>query len=184
MKVVVGKPEMPTPMMAGMIRTAIVNPYWQVPADLVQSSIAKSVLDQGVKYLRSGGYQVLSSWDEDARLVDPKTVDWKAVNAGRALVHVRQLPGGANFMGRVKFEFPNPLGIYLHDTPAKDLMAQDARQFSSGCVRLEDAPRLGRWLMGGTLPTSKKPETKVALPQPVPVYITYLTAFPEADGQV
>ena len=63
-------------------------------------------------------------------------------------------------------------------------MAHDARQFSSGCVRLEDAPRLGRWLMGGTLPTSKRPETKVALPQPVPVYITYLTAYPEAGGQV
>jgi murein L,D-transpeptidase YcbB/YkuD len=184
MKVVVGKTEMPTPMMAGMIRTAIVNPYWQVPDDLVQTSIAPNVLEKGVKYLRGGGYQVLASWDDNAPLVNPGRVDWQAVRSGLSKVHVRQLPGGANFMGRVKFEFPNPLGIYLHDTPAKDLMAQDARQFSSGCVRLEDAPRLGRWLMGGTLPTSKKPETKVALPQPVPVYITYLTAFPEADGQV
>jgi murein L,D-transpeptidase YcbB/YkuD len=184
MKVVVGKTEMPTPIMAGMIRTAIVNPYWQVPDDLVQTSIASNVLEKGVKYLKGGGYQVLASWDDDAKLVNPSRVDWQAVHAGQSKVHVRQLPGGANFMGKVKFEFPNPLGIYLHDTPAKDLMAQDARQFSSGCVRLEDAQRFGRWLMGGTLPTSRKPETKVALPQAVPVYITYLTAFPEDGGQV
>jgi murein L,D-transpeptidase YcbB/YkuD len=184
MKVVVGKTEMPTPIMAGMIRTAIVNPYWQVPDDLVQTNIAANVLEKGVKYLRTGGYQVLASWDEGAKPVDPKKVDWQAVHAGRAQVHVRQLPGGANFMGKVKFEFPNPMGIYLHDTPAKDLMAQDTRTFSSGCVRLEDAQRLGRWLFGGTLPTSKQPETKVALPQAVPVYITYLTAYPEAGGQV
>jgi murein L,D-transpeptidase YcbB/YkuD len=62
-------------------------------------------------------------------------------------VRVRQLPGGSNFMGRVKFEFPNDFGIYLHDTPEKELMAKDSRQYSSGCVRLEDAQRLGRWLM-------------------------------------
>ena len=83
-------------------------------------------------------------------------------------------------MGVVKFVFPNAQGIYLHDTPDKDLLAKDARQLSSGCVRLEDAPRLGRWLMNKPLPRRvRAPEQRIELPEVVPVYITYLTAMPE-----
>jgi murein L,D-transpeptidase YcbB/YkuD len=86
-------------------------------------------------------------------------------------------------MGAVKFEFPNPLGIYLHDTPDKQLMLEDARQFSNGCVRLEDAARFERWLFGGALPrVDEGPEQQVDLAQPVPVYITYLPVRPEAGG--
>ena len=132
-----------TPMMAGFIRQAILNPYWQVPDDLVQNSIAANVLNQGVRYLKNGGYQVFTDWSEKEQL-DPNEVDWHAVREGRKKVHVRQLPGGSNFMGKVKFEFPNAQGIYLHDTPDKQLLRLDQRQLSSGCVRLEDAPRLGR----------------------------------------
>ena len=184
MKVVVGKPELPTPMMAGYVRYAIVDPYWQVPPDLVQNSIAANVLGRGVGYLKSGGYQVLADWDDNAPVLDPKKIDWKAVRNGTLQVHVRQLPGRENFMGKVKFEFPNPKGIYLHDTPQRDLLAKDARQYSSGCVRLEDAQRLGVWLMKGPLPTSKTPEKRVSLPEPVPVFITYLTASPDSSGQI
>lgn len=80
-------------------------------------------------------------------------------------------------MGGVKFEFPNELGIYLHDTPAKDLMARKVRQLSSGCIRLEDAPRLGRWLLNGTLPgQAGTAEQRVNLPEAVPIFVTYLTA--------
>ena len=95
--------------------------------------------------------------------------------AGRA----RPLPGPANFMGAVKFMFPNEQGIYLHDTPERDLLAKDPRFFSNGCVRLEAAARLGRWLFGKPLPRSRQPERRVELPVPVPIYITYLTAAPE-----
>ena len=92
-------------------------------------------------------------------------------------------PGFVMSMGKVKFEFPNPQGIYLHDTPDRHLLLEDARQFSSGCVRLEDAPRLHRWLMGTPLPTRvRQPETVEELPQPVPVYITYLTAVPTGSS--
>ncbi len=180
MKVVVGKPQHPTPMMAGFIRYAVVNPYWNVPVDLVQATIANNVLDKGTGYLSAGGYQVLSDWTDRAQPIDPHRIDWRAVAAGDREVRVRQLPGGSNFMGRVKFMFPNAQGIYLHDTPDKDLMLKDGRQFSSGCVRLEDAARLGRWLLKKPLPRgAKQPEQRVALPVPVPVYITYLTAMPE-----
>jgi len=184
MKVVVGKVDNQTPMMAGFIRYATFNPYWNIPADLVQQRVAPGVLDKGLGYLKASGYQVLSGWEDDARVIDPATVDWQAVADGREQPRVRQLPGGDNFMGKVKFEFPNPQGIYLHDTPAKNLMLKDERQFSSGCVRLEDAPRLGRWLMGKPLPRKvSQPEQRMALAEPVPVYITYLTALPESGGQ-
>lgn len=80
-------------------------------------------------------------------------------------------------MGDIKFMLPNHYGIYLHDTPAKDLFAQDARQLSNGCVRLEDARRLARWVFG-EMPAATSPdaEQRVDLKEPIPVYITYMTA--------
>ena len=184
MRVVVGKPELQTPMMAGYIRYAILNPYWNVPPDLIRKNIAPNVIRGGAAYLRNGRYEVLSDWTPDAQPIDPMTVDWKKVAAGDEEVRVRQLPGGSNFMGKVKYEFPNKLGIYLHDTPEKNLMLKDARQLSSGCIRLEDADRLGRWLMQAPLPEQVAGmEQRVDLPEIVPVYVTYLTAHPQG-GQV
>lgn len=180
MRVVVGKPELQTPMMAGFVRHAVLNPYWNIPDDLVQHTIAANVLDKGLGYLKAGGYQVLADWRSDAPLLDPAKVDWREVFEGRRKVHVRQLPGGDNFMGKVKFEFPNAQGIYLHDTPSRNLLKLDQRQLSSGCVRLEDAGRLGRWLFGKPIKAQgRKPEQVVPLPEVVPIYITYLTAVPE-----
>ncbi len=183
MKVVVGKPDQQTPLIAGYVRDAIVNPYWNVPDDLVQGKIAANVLNRGPGYLKTARYEVLSGWEPGATLVNPATLDWRKIASGATLQRVRQLPGAANAMGRVKFEFPNPQGIYLHDTPDKALMLKTGRQFSSGCVRLEDADRLGRWLMNGPLPAAQDPETKVALPGIVPIYITYLTAHVE-NGRI
>jgi murein L,D-transpeptidase YcbB/YkuD len=183
MKVVVGKPDLQTPIMSGFIRHAILNPYWNIPNDLVQTTIAPNVIERGLSYLKQGRYDVLADWREDAPLLDPKDIDWHAVREGKASVHVRQLPGGDNFMGKVKFEFPNPQGIYLHDTPDKHLMKLDERQLSSGCVRLEDAERMHRWLMGKPLPSKvTDPEQLVKLSEPVPIYITYLTASPEGTA--
>lgn len=183
MRVVVGKPEMPTPMMAGFLRHAIVNPYWNIPPDLVQHNIATNVLDLGLGYLRDRGYEVLSDYSDKPAVVDPKTVNWQAVAAGTQFVRVRQKPGRDNFMGDVKFEFPNAQGIYLHDTPDMHLLKEDQRQLSSGCVRLEDADALGRWLLGKPLPEpGKKAEQRIELPELVPVYITYITAMPTESG--
>jgi len=112
-------------------------------------------------------------------------VDWAAVVAGREHVRVRQRPGVGNMMGEVKFEFPNDFGIYLHDTPTRNLFQGADRRQSSGCIRLEDAQRLGQWLFGRRLSAaSDRPEQRIELPQPVPVYITYLTAAPSDDGIV
>ena len=179
MKVAVGKPgeKTQTPMLASTIYYATLNPYWHVSDELVRSLIAKNVLDQGLGYLKSHGYQVMAADSDDDRLLDPSEVDWHAVAAGTFQVRVRQLPGPANSMGRVKFGFPNAYDIYLHDTPMKQLFAQDDRTISHGCIRLEDAERLAGWMMGrDPQAESKAPEQNVTLPTPVPIYVTYLTA--------
>jgi murein L,D-transpeptidase YcbB/YkuD len=183
MKVVVGRPDSETPAMAGFIRYATVNPYWNVPPDLVQRTIAKGVMSAGPKWLRQHRYEVLASYDDDAPMLNPAKVDWKAVAQGAPGPYVRQKPGAGNFMGKVKFEFPNPQGIYLHDTPERALLSRDDRQLSNGCVRLEDAERLGKFLLGRSvskIPAGK--EQRIDLPTLVPVYITYLTALPTEKG--
>jgi murein L,D-transpeptidase YcbB/YkuD len=87
-------------------------------------------------------------------------------------------------MGRVKIGFPNGSDIYLHDTPNKEAFAQQDRDLSHGCIRLEDAERLARWLMGREPQTaSREPEQNVQLATPVPIYVTYLTAQVR-DGQL
>ena len=186
MKVVVGKagPHTQTPMMASTIYYATLNPYWHVDGELVRSLIAKNVLQQGLGYLKSHGYQVMPADTSDDTLLDPSEVDWHAVADGTFQVRVRQLPGPANSMGHMKFGFPNAYDIYLHDTPSKDLFAQDDRDLSHGCIRLQDAERLARWMLGRDPETaSNAPEQNVPLPTPVPIYVTYLTAQAH-DGQL
>ena len=185
MKVIVGKADesTQTPMLASTIYYATLNPYWHVSSEMVRSLIARNVLDQGLSYLKVHGYQVLPA-DGSDELLDPAKVDWHAVAAGDETVRVRQLPGPANSMGRIKIGFPNAEDIYLHDTPNKALFAQDDRTLSHGCIRLEDAERLGRWLMGrDPEAASRDPEQNVLLPTPVPIYVTYLTAQVN-DGQL
>jgi murein L,D-transpeptidase YcbB/YkuD len=100
-------------------------------------------------------------------------------------VRLRQEPGPHNSMGRMKFMFPNPQGIYLHDTPNKELLNEDARLFSGGCVRLEDAPRLAEWIYGRPLSwRGARTEQPVELPKPMPVYLIYQTAVPSGDDIV
>jgi murein L,D-transpeptidase YcbB/YkuD len=182
MKVVVGKQKNPTPMMAATIKFTALNPYWYVPPDLTAERIAPYVIKEGVGYLRQHGYVVLSNWANNPEQVDPETIDWQAVADGRTNIWIRQNPGPHNSMGRMKFMFPNAQGIYLHDTPNKELLNEDARLFSGGCVRLEDASRLAQWLHGRPLnPKEAGTEQAVRLDEPVPVYLAYLTAVPTGD---
>lgn len=184
MKVVVGTIETPTPMIASMIHYATLNPYWNVPDELIRKTVAANAVKKGLPYLKAHGYQVMSDWGPNATIIPANEIDWKAVAAGQKTVRVRQLPGSDNAMGKVKFSFPNPENIYLHDTPSKELFAKSPRTFSNGCIRLEDASRFARWLLGeDPVATSPDPEQFVKLPQGVPVYVTYLTALP-SEGQI
>jgi murein L,D-transpeptidase YcbB/YkuD len=182
MKVIVGSPDTETPMMAALMRFSSVNPYWNVPTDLTAKLIAPRVLAGGLSYLSDRGYQVLDGWTEDAGIVDPATVDWPAVASGDVELRVRQLPGGGNSMGEIKFMMPNEYGIYLHDTPGKAAFEQDERWVSNGCVRVEDAHRLANWLYG-YMPKGQSAdrEERVDLVEPVPVYITYLTVAADEE---
>jgi murein L,D-transpeptidase YcbB/YkuD len=129
--------------------------------------------------------EALSDWSEAAQPLDPKTIDWSAVASGAQEIRLRELPGAGNSMGRVKFIFPNEDGIYLHDTPDRDLLKKPDRHFSNGCIRLEDAATLGRWLLGKPITaaaTAKTPEQAVPLHVGVPIYLTYLTATATDKG--
>ena len=187
MRVVAGRPDAvaQTPMMNAFIRYVALNPYWNSPPDLTSKLLAPRVIKGGRTYLNSHGYEVLSDWSDHAHVIDAMSVDWHAVADGKP-IRMRQKPGPANSMGRMKFMFPNAQGIWLHDTPEKEKIEDAARLQSNGCVRLEDAPRLERWLFNGRAPSwkSAKPEQKVDLPNLVPLYITYLTAVPSGTSIV
>lgn len=180
MKVIVGKKQYATPMIASTIYYATYNPYWNVPDHLVRQAVARRIKSQGAAYYKPRGYELMSGWTNDATVLPINSVNWDDVIAGRKLVRIRQQPGPGNSMGDIKFTFPNGEGIFLHDTPSKQLFAKSSRDLSNGCIRLEDAFRLGRWLLKGpAVAPSDEAEILVPLTEPVRVYVTYLTAHPD-----
>jgi murein L,D-transpeptidase YcbB/YkuD len=122
-RVIVGKPETPTPIFSNLMRYVLINPSWQVPDSIIRKELAAKL-----DYLSRHGYEV-------------KTV------GGR--LTVRQLPGDGNALGRIAFMFPNHHAIYLHDTPARELFDEEMRAFSHGCVRVEDPVSLAEFVLGG-----------------------------------
>ena len=184
MKVVVGKLQSPTPNIAGTIHYVTLNPYWNIPIDVVQHKVAPIVVKRGTKYLSAARYESTDKWGSAAEKIDPASVDWKAVAAGETKAYLRQLPGSANMMGKMKFGFVNSGDIFLHDTPRKALFDKETRALSMGCVRLEHADRLALWLLGrDPEPDGAAPEQQVALEKGVPVFTTSLTANVD-NGQV
>jgi murein L,D-transpeptidase YcbB/YkuD len=182
MKVVVGRPDAQTPMVASTIWYATFNPYWNVPSDLGRKLIAPHVVKEGTIWLKKDGYEVIDDWNNPT-VLPASSVDWKGVIAGKTEVKMRERPGAANSMGKVKFNFNNPQGIYLHDTNNRILFTKEQRTLSNGCIRLEDAGRLGRWLGSDMVAPAADPELNVRLPQGTPVYVSYVTAR-AVNGQV
>jgi murein L,D-transpeptidase YcbB/YkuD len=182
MRVIVGTRNSQTPPLAGLMRYANFRPYWNIPPDIVRDEIAPHAV-RDPSYPSRQHLQVLSDWSPQATELDPALVDWTAVAAGAVTLRVRRLPGEQNILGQVKLMLPNPLGIYLHDTPNKAPFARAQRLLSHGCIRLQDAMRLTRRLLG---PVADDPppgdDVRVDLPEPVPVYVTYFTLAPGAGG--
>jgi murein L,D-transpeptidase YcbB/YkuD len=177
MKVITGMEELPTPLISSVMYYITYNPYWHAPDHLVRKTIAPSFLRQGMTYLKSHGYHVIENWSENPTIVDPKTVDWKGAAAGKVHLKIQQDPGPLNSMGILKFPFPNPEDIYLHDTPNHEPFGEANRNLSNGCVRVEDAKRLGHWLLGqAPVSPGSVAETRVQLPRGTPIYLTYITA--------
>jgi murein L,D-transpeptidase YcbB/YkuD len=177
MKVITGTNELPTPMIASFMYYITYNPYWHAPDHLVRKTIAPNVIHLGLSYFKSHGYAVVDEWSENPKLIDPSSIDWKAAAAGKLHLKIRQDPGRLNSMGILKFPFPNPEDIYLHDTPDHAKFALANRNLSNGCVRVEDARRLGRWLLGSEpVSPGSDAEIRVQLPRSTPIYLTYITA--------
>ena len=119
------------------------------------------------------------------RLIDPNDVDWQAVVAGAQEVRLRRLPSPANSMGMMKFMLPNYFGIYLHDSPEKEHFTKNELWISNGCVRLEDYKRLARIPVRRHRPARariRRSRKMSTCPSRIPVYMTYLTVQPTADG--
>ncbi len=192
MAVVVGKQGWGTPVFRDRIESVIVNPAWNVPASIARDDLLPRIRrDPG--YLARNRFEVLSGWGDDARRVDPASVDWDALAADDLDVHFRQEPGPGNALGQIKFMFPNEHHIYLHDTPAEQLFERSARALSHGCIRLARPLDLAGWVF------SRNPDwdearvrraidsgerRRIELDHEIPVYLLYWTAFQGADGEV
>jgi len=186
MKVIVGKPSGATPIIASTINYVTFNPVWHIPQDIARVRVAPVVIKRGVGYLKLARYQTVEAFGgEKETPIDPTTVDWKAVADGTAEVHVRQLSGPQNMMGKVKFGFVNDYGVFLHDTPEKKKFDKEKRFLSHGCIRLERPDALASWLLGSdAAPPSGEPEELVRVKTGVPIYLSYLTARPADDGTI
>ncbi len=170
MPVVVGKEGHNTMMFTGNLNQVVFSPYWNVPESIVKKEILPAMERNG-NYLASHHMEITG--EEDGVPV------------------IRQLPGADNSLGRVKFLFPNSFNIYFHDTPSKSLFNSDKRAYSHGCIRLSDPVKMANYLLKGnskwtpakidTAMNSEK-EQYVKLEKPVPVLITYYTAWVDDNG--
>lgn len=186
MAVVVGRPYRQTPVFSDRISYLEFNPYWTVPFKLaVEDELPKIKKDPG--FIADHGFEVFLQ----DKLMDPATIDWSRYTKRTFPYTLRQKPGPDNALGRVKFMFPNAFDVYLHDTPARDLFDHAARAFSSGCIRVERPIDLAVRLLSGTphwdrarieaLIASER-NTRVDLAEPVPIHVTYSTAWSGEDG--
>ena len=170
MNVVVGKEGHNTMMFKGDMNQVVFSPYWNVPPDIVKDEIYPA-MQRDPGYLSKHNMEVTGN------------------NAG--LPVVRQVPGEENSLGKVKFLFPNSFNIYFHDTPAKNLFSKDKRAFSHGCIRLSEPEKLAQYVLRNnadwppsriTEAMNSGKETFVKLNKPIPVIITYYTAWVDENG--
>ena len=123
--------------------------------------------------------------------VEPSSVDWSAVSASNWNYRLRQDPGKGNSLGEIKFMFPNPYDVYMHDTPSRALFKRQVRAFSHGCIRVEKPMELAQFLLGSGWSRARieraiagGKNTAIVLARPVPVHLVYLTAWVDAEGVV
>ncbi|HEY8688352.1 MAG TPA: L,D-transpeptidase family protein [Chitinophagaceae bacterium] len=166
MNVVVGKEGHNTMMFTGKLSTVVFSPYWNIPPSIVKKEIESSIA-KNASYLEKNNME-------------------RTPDGG-----IRQKPGGENSLGKVKFLFPNSFNIYFHDTPAKGLFNQDKRAYSHGCIRLSEPQKMAEYLLkdNSEWTTDKIVEAMnsgvekfVKVKDPVPVFITYYTAWVDENG--
>lgn len=188
-RVVIGKvgKDTESPEFSELMRFMVVNPTWSVP----RSITVKEYLPMFQKNPNAQGQ--LQIIDGSGRVVPRDAIDFAAYNTRNFPFALRQPPSDGNALGKVKFMFPNPHNIYLHDTPSKSLFAKEVRAFSHGCIRVSQpfdlaytllAPQSGdpKGLFESHLATGR--ETVVDLDTPIPVHLVYFTAWPTEGGRI
>jgi murein L,D-transpeptidase YcbB/YkuD len=176
-----------TPILRATIRSLVLNPTWTVPPTILEHDILPEARkDPG--YLDRRGLRMFTSAGD---VVDATSVDWTSLRAAGFPYTLRQGPGPENPLGRIKFLFPNPHFVYMHDTPSRSQFHRADRAASSGCIRIEKPLELAELLLEGTPGWNRKrldetiasgKTTAVSLARPVPVYLLYATAGLNDDG--
>jgi murein L,D-transpeptidase YcbB/YkuD len=184
-RVIVGKPATPTPVFSATMTTVVFSPYWNIPDTIVVGETAPAVL-RDPAYLQRNQIEIL----RDGVRVDPGSVNWSDPEELKSLAF-RQRPGAQNALGHVKFLFPNPFNVYLHDTPADELFERPGRAFSHGCVRVQEPQALAEYVLRGDADWSSDriaqamragTERQVKLREAIPVHFVYFTAWVDASG--
>jgi murein L,D-transpeptidase YcbB/YkuD len=187
-RAVVGRYYRQTPTFRGELEYLVLNPTWTIPPTILREDIVPlAKKDPG--YLARMGIDVLA---RDGRAVDPRRLDWSRLGPRNFPYVLEQRAGPENLLGRVKFVFPNPFFVFLHDTPQKSLFGVAQRTFSSGCIRVEDALELAELVLDDPSWTRARFEAEVAtgrtqpvhLREPLPVLVLYWTASVDALGRV
>ena len=193
MKVIVGRPERPTPLLSSKVTTIVFNPSWNVPKTILSQDVIPG-MQKNPNYLQEHyNMKIYASWDKTAAEINPATINWQTVNPSHFQYRVTAPPSDVNPLGRVKFIFANSEDIYMHDTPEKSIFDLTERARSSGCIRLQnpmglvdyfsaDNSDLTPFLIAQYLSTY---DTKyIQLKNPMPIYITYILAWVDTDGHV
>jgi murein L,D-transpeptidase YcbB/YkuD len=190
-RVVIGQSEdHQTPEFSDQMTYLVVNPTWTVPRSIATKEILPE-LQENPSYLGDNNMELLRY--DDGEAPNPLMTDWHSYTENTFPFLIRQQPGEDNALGRVKFMFPNEFDIYLHDTPSRDLFSKQRRAFSHGCVRVRDPMRLARVLLGLSVaeaderlakPLESGIQTRMQLAEPIPVHLTYRTAWVDESGQV
>jgi murein L,D-transpeptidase YcbB/YkuD len=189
MRVIVGKPDNPTPLFSDKMTYVVFSPYWNIPESILRKETLPHV-QQDPSYLERNRIEVVATSGK-AEPIDPSTIDWSD-DAAIEGVRFRQAPGEENALGLVKFIFPNHFNVYLHDTPSDKLFFKDQRALSHGCIRVEQPVQLAEYVMSDRSEWTQdriqaamhaNEEQTVTLKKQLPVHIGYWTAWVDADGK-
>jgi L,D-transpeptidase YcbB len=192
MRVVVGTPYQSTPVFSEKMTYLEFNPYWNIPHSIASKEILPQV-QRDPYYLADRGIRVFTGLGADAVELDPWTIDWWGLTPATFPFRLRQDPGRDNPLGKVKFMLPNRFAVYLHDTSSPSLFQRTVRTFSHGCIRVEKPAELAAYVLrhnqGWDLERIQSVMRSgarriVTLKEPVPVHLTYVTAWAADDGTV
>jgi murein L,D-transpeptidase YcbB/YkuD len=168
--------------------TIVFSPYWNIPDSIAVGETLPELADNP-DYLAMNNIEIIRT-GSSGEVIDPLTIDW---DDGEALSELsfRQRPGPDNALGHVKFLFPNPFNVYIHDTPADSLFERPRRALSHGCVRIEEPETLAQYVLrdepqwtGEAIAQAMHAgvERHVKLPKPLPIHLMYLTAWVDPNG--